>query len=183
MAGSLILATLAVKAQRTVQSRRIGWLWNGPPPTPAGTDRYTNHLRALGWTEGQNLVIERRYANGDDTQLPGLVQQLMRLKVELIVAEGTVVALMAKRATSSIPIVVARSGDPFAPVSLRTSPGPTPTSPERPPCLRRSISSASSCCVNYYLQCGASESSLFWPIRLIALPPLRAQTASWMASS
>lgn len=78
-----------------------------PPPTPPGTDRYTNHLRALGWTEGQNLVIERRYANGDDTQLPGLVQQLMRLKVELIVAEGTVVALMAKRATSSIPIVVA----------------------------------------------------------------------------
>jgi len=112
MAGSLILATLTAKAQRTVQSRHIGWLWNGPPPTPAETDRYTNHLRALGWTEGQNLVIERRYANGDDTQLPGLVQQLIQLKVELIVAEGTVVALMAKRATGSIPIVVARSGDP-----------------------------------------------------------------------
>ena len=69
-------------------------------------------LPALGWIEGQNLVIEQRYAGGNASLLPDLAEQLVRLKVETIVVEGTVVALAAKKATNTIPIVVARSGDP-----------------------------------------------------------------------
>ena len=78
----------------------------------AGTDRYATHLDALGWTEGRNLIIERRYSDGNEAQLTPLVRQLVQLKVELVVSEGTVAALAAKQATSSVPIVVARSGDP-----------------------------------------------------------------------
>jgi putative tryptophan/tyrosine transport system substrate-binding protein len=112
MAGSLIAASLGVKAQQVAQARRIGWLWNVAPLTPADLQEHTRDLRALGWVAGQNLVIEWRYASGNDSLLPALAEELVRLKVEIIVAEGTIVALAAKSVTSATPIVVARSGDP-----------------------------------------------------------------------
>ena len=111
-ASSLVIVPHLLNAQETRQVRRIGWLWNQAPVTPADFHEYTKHLRALGWIEGQNLVIDQRYASGTDNLLPALAEELVRLKVEIIVAEGTVVALAAKKATSTIPIVVNRSGDP-----------------------------------------------------------------------
>lgn len=111
-ASSLVIVPHVLNAQQTRQVRRIGWLWNQAPVTPADFYEYTKYLRALGWIEGQNLVIDQRYASGTDNLLPDLAEQLVRLKVEIIVAEGTVVALAAKKATSAIPIVVNRSGDP-----------------------------------------------------------------------
>ena len=80
--------------------------------SPADFQQHTLSLRALGWIEGQNLVIEQRYTSGNASLLSALAEDLVRLKVELIVAEGTVAALAAKKATNGIPIVVARSGDP-----------------------------------------------------------------------
>jgi putative ABC transport system substrate-binding protein len=112
IAGSLIAAPLGAIAQQVAQARRIGWLWNIAPLTRADLQEHTRDLRALGWVEGRNLVIESRYANGDDSLLPALAEELVRLKVEIIVAEGTIVALAAKSVTSATPIVVARSGDP-----------------------------------------------------------------------
>ena len=71
-------------------------------------------LRELGWTEGQNITIEYRYANGNNDRLPELAAELVRLKVDVIVASIGTDAAIAKSATTSIPIVMASGGDPVA---------------------------------------------------------------------
>ena len=111
--GSLVVAPLAAKALQAGSVRRIGWLWNKPPRTPDEISKaYPTHLRALGWIEGQNLVIERRYSGGKTELLKTLADELVRLKPDLIVAEGTVATLAVKGATSTIPVIFSRSGDP-----------------------------------------------------------------------
>jgi putative ABC transport system substrate-binding protein len=113
VASSLVTISLTAGAQRTDRVRRIGWLWNEPPATPdIERKAYPAHLRAVGWIEGQNLIVENRYTSGRTDLLAALAEELVGLKVDLIVAEGTVAALAAKKATSTIPIVVARSADP-----------------------------------------------------------------------
>lgn len=113
VASGLILVSLAATAQQAGQVRRIGWLWNGLPQSADEIGKaYPVHLRSVGWVEGQNLIVERRYSSDRDDRLKPLAIELVRLKVDLIVAEGTVAALAAKNATSSIPIVFARSADP-----------------------------------------------------------------------
>jgi len=70
-------------------------------------------LAELGWIEGKNLVVERRYAENRLERLPELAAELVRLNVEVIVATGTLGPLAAKRATSTIPIVMTAAGDPL----------------------------------------------------------------------
>ena len=112
-ACSLVVAPLAGRAQQAGRARRIGWLWNDPPQTPDEIGKaYPTHLRALGWIEGQNLIIERRYSGGKTELLKGLADELAGLKLDLIAAEGTIATLAVKNATRSIPIVFSRSGDP-----------------------------------------------------------------------
>jgi len=62
-------------------------------------------LPELGWIEGKNVVIERRYAENRLERLPELAAELVRLKVDVIVGIGTLAPLAAKRATTGIPIV------------------------------------------------------------------------------
>ncbi len=69
-------------------------------------------LRELGYREGQNVDVVERWADGQADQLPALAAELVRLPVDLIVAEGTPAALAARDATATIPIVMAPSGDP-----------------------------------------------------------------------
>ena len=69
-------------------------------------------LRDLGWVEGQNVAVERRYSAGKNEILRDLAAELVRLKVDGIVAIGTAAGLAAKNATETIPIVLARGGDP-----------------------------------------------------------------------
>jgi putative ABC transport system substrate-binding protein len=71
-------------------------------------------LRDLGWVEGKNISIEYRYAEGRSVRLPDLAADLVRLKVDIIVASATTAALAAQKATRAIPIVVAAGGDPVA---------------------------------------------------------------------
>ena len=71
-------------------------------------------LRDLGWIEGRNLLVERRYANNRSELLFPLAEELVRLQVELIVTEGTPATLAAKSATNTIPIVIRSSGDPVS---------------------------------------------------------------------
>jgi putative ABC transport system substrate-binding protein len=71
-------------------------------------------LSKLGWVEGKNIAIEYRFAEGKRERLPELAADLVRLKVDLIVARTTPPALAAKRATTSIPIVITNAGDPVA---------------------------------------------------------------------
>jgi putative tryptophan/tyrosine transport system substrate-binding protein len=76
-------------------------------------DVFTEALRELGWVEGENVVFERRYAENRLERLPELAADLVRLKVDVIVATGTLAPLAAKRATSTIPIVMVNAGDPL----------------------------------------------------------------------
>jgi ABC-type uncharacterized transport system substrate-binding protein len=69
-------------------------------------------LRDLGWIEGQNIAIERRYANASYKQLPDIATELVRLRVDVIVVRDSVAIRSATQATNTIPIVAAVSGDP-----------------------------------------------------------------------
>jgi len=71
-------------------------------------------LRELGYVEGQNIIIEYRYAGGSSDRLRELAAELVRLKVEAIVSTGTEGALAAKKATTTIPIIMATGDDPVA---------------------------------------------------------------------
>ena len=68
-------------------------------------------LRDLGWIEGRNLVIEFRWAEGNYDQLPVLAEELLRLNINVLVTHGAAGALAAKKATSTIPIVITAVGD------------------------------------------------------------------------
>src|SRR5713101_4739305 len=109
---SLILAPLAAQAQpQTGKVWRLGVLTSLYPPDADPPQAFRQGLRTLGYVEGQNLVIEWRYAQGRDDRLPGLAAQLVRLNVDLIVADTTLAVRAAMQATSTIPIVIATSAD------------------------------------------------------------------------
>jgi putative ABC transport system substrate-binding protein len=80
----------------------------------ANVDAFRQGLRELGYVENQHFVIKYRSADGQDARFPDLVTELVRLEVDVIVTRGTPAALAAKRATDTIPIVMASSGDPVA---------------------------------------------------------------------
>ena len=75
-------------------------------------DGFRQALRDLEYVEGKNIVIEYRFAEGKADRLPDLAAELVRLKVDIIVAQSTETVLAAKNATSTIPIVMTNSGDP-----------------------------------------------------------------------
>jgi len=108
-------APTAVTAELESKLARIGRVYTGAPSTtPRGFAGFTERLRELGWTEGRNLVIESRWAEGRDERFPGLVRELIERKVDVIVVTGTAAAVAAKQTTSTVPIVVAGMGDPVA---------------------------------------------------------------------
>jgi len=98
-----------------VKVARIGLLEQvGSPSGPRGPiyEAFRQQLRELGYVEGQNIVIEYRAAEGRAERLPDFAAELVRLKVDVIVAGGTLAPLAAKHATGTIPIVLAAAGDP-----------------------------------------------------------------------
>jgi putative ABC transport system substrate-binding protein len=112
LASGPLLAPLAATAQTTASVRRIGWLAVGDPPPPHVIEQRYPPLKALGWIEGKNLIVEQRYANNSAERLRVLADELVRLDVELIVTQGTAATLAAKNATTTIPIVMYSAGDP-----------------------------------------------------------------------
>jgi len=115
LALGLLLAPLAAEAQQPAKVPRIGVL---SPYSPSDTalwhQAFRQGLRDLGWLEGKNISIEYRYAEGRNDRLPDLAADLVRLKVDIIVAAVTPDALAAKNATRTIPIIMASPGDPIA---------------------------------------------------------------------
>jgi putative ABC transport system substrate-binding protein len=111
---NLFLAPLAADAQQAGKVPRIGFLsLTSPSDRPFLLDAFRQRLRELGWVEGQNIVIDYRYAEDRVDRLPDLAAELVRLKVDLIVASaGTQVATAAKNATETIPIVMIFVRDP-----------------------------------------------------------------------
>ena len=111
--GGILSVSHATEAQQAGRVYRIGYL---SAPTRAsveqGLQAFLRTLRELGWIEGQNLVIEYRWADGNIERLPSLAAELVAQKVDLIVAPAGTAALAAKKATSSIPIVMIFPADP-----------------------------------------------------------------------
>ena len=112
VAAGLFVAPLVTRAQTPKTVRRIGYLSYATRLTPAELQERNAPLRELGWVEGQNLTVERRYANGRVELVQPFAEELVRLKVEIIVTNGTIATVAAKNATTSIPIVMSSSGDP-----------------------------------------------------------------------
>jgi putative ABC transport system substrate-binding protein len=112
VAAGMIAAPLAASAQTATTVRRIGVLMPGARPTPAKLQEQSAPLRARGWVEGQNLLVERRYANDRAELLQPFAEELVRLKVEIIVTGGTAATLAAKNATTTIPIIIYSAADP-----------------------------------------------------------------------
>jgi putative ABC transport system substrate-binding protein len=81
---------------------------------PHALEAFRQGLRDLGWVEGQNIIVEYRWTEGRFERLPSLVEELVRLKVDLIVAPTSIYTGAAKRATSTIPIVFASHADPIS---------------------------------------------------------------------
>lgn len=108
----LVVVPLAAKTQAATTVRRIGWLAFGERPPAAVVEQRYPPLRELGWIEGQNLLIEYRYANNRAELLRPFAEELVQLKVELIVTQGTAATQEAKNATTTIPIVMYSAGDP-----------------------------------------------------------------------
>jgi len=112
--GAAAAWPLAAHAQQQAgKVPRIGFLGvTSPSDRPSLLDAFRQGLRELGWVEGQNIVIDYRYAEGRVDRLPDLAADPVRLKVDLIVSEGTQGVTAAKNATDTIPIVMTTVRDP-----------------------------------------------------------------------
>jgi putative ABC transport system substrate-binding protein len=102
-----IASVRPIEAQQTKKVPRIAYLGGGSAELEKSwLDAFLNGLRELGYFEGKNIVVERRYAGGQYDQLPGLATELVRLKVDVILAASTPVAHSVKKATSTILVVM-----------------------------------------------------------------------------
>jgi putative ABC transport system substrate-binding protein len=115
----LFLLALAAAAPALAQPAgkvwRVGFLSPAPASSPvwkARLDQLKAGLRELGYAEGKNLALELRWAEGDPARLAGLAAELARLKPDVIVTATTPAAMALKRATQTVPIVLASVGDP-----------------------------------------------------------------------
>jgi putative ABC transport system substrate-binding protein len=115
LALSVLAAPIAVGAQPARQVWRIGYLGTSSPSLePNLVNAFRQGLREFGHIEGQDIVIEYRWAEGKYDRFPELAAELVRLKVDVILTAGTPGALAAKQATRTIPIVMAVVADALA---------------------------------------------------------------------
>jgi len=115
LAAVLSFGWSAADAQQPTKPARIGYLSGGTPSAARHLlEAFRQGLRELGYTEGQNVTIDYRWAEGRADQLPGLAEELVRLKADVIVTHGAVATRAARAATGAIPIVFASSGDAVA---------------------------------------------------------------------
>ena len=111
----ILVAPLAARAQPPAKVSRIGVLFSGSASSAAHlAEAFRQGLSAAGYEDGRSIFIEFRYAGGKLDRLPDLVAELVRLKVDIIVATTTPPALAAQKATATIPIITVAVGDPVA---------------------------------------------------------------------
>jgi putative ABC transport system substrate-binding protein len=124
VACGVLTAPLAGRAQQVGKVYRIGILEAIPAAqNAANLDALRKGLRGFGYVEGRNLIIDYRSADGHAERFPALASELVRLKAELIVTRGTPAAQAAKKATGTIPVIMATMGDPRAIVASFAHPG------------------------------------------------------------
>ncbi len=110
-----LLTFSLVEAQQPTKLHRIGYLLGASSSFyTARIDAFQQGLNELGYTEGKNIVIEYRYADGKADRLPALAVELVRLKLDVIVATTTPSVLAVKKASATIPIVFVSVADPVA---------------------------------------------------------------------
>jgi putative ABC transport system substrate-binding protein len=115
LAFALLACPSAGEAQQTGKVARVGFLYFGSRDPGPGGDRYAAFLegmRELGYVEGRSLIVEARFADSKPERVPDLVQELLRLKVDTIVAAGLPVYRALRRATTTLPVVVTVTADP-----------------------------------------------------------------------
>ena len=110
--AGIALGSSSARAQTGTAMRLVGVLSIGPTDTEEQRREWMIPMRELGWIEGRNLAVERRFANLQVDPLRPYAEELVRLKVEVILTFGTEAAFAAKNATASIPIVLNSAGDP-----------------------------------------------------------------------
>jgi putative ABC transport system substrate-binding protein len=112
IAGGLLAAPLAARAQSATKIPRVGVLLFGTPDTDPSLKSFRAGLRDLGHVEGKTIALEFHYAGGKPERLPDLARDLVGTKPDVIFALGGDVAPFVRTATTTIPIVVAVSNDP-----------------------------------------------------------------------
>jgi putative ABC transport system substrate-binding protein len=106
-----LVADSFAEAQQSEKVHKIGFLSESKGLLSINGEAFVQGLRKLGYVEGKNISIERRFTIGNAERIPELTAELVRLKVDVIFAPGTAVALAAKNATQTIPIVFASVSD------------------------------------------------------------------------
>jgi putative ABC transport system substrate-binding protein len=115
LALALLACRPAVEAQQVGKVGRVGFLYFGSRQTGLGPDRYAAFLdgmRALGYIEGKTVIVEARFAESKPERLSGLAEDLLRLKVDVIVATGSPVYRVLQRMTGVPPVVITVTNDP-----------------------------------------------------------------------
>ena len=156
LAGALVGAAFVANAQpQTGKSWRIGYLSVGARPSDGDLPRSLRQaLQELGYIEGKNIIYANRWAEAKRERLPTLAAELVALKVDVIITQGSAAALACKEATSTIPIVMTLSGDPVGVGLIATLAHPggnvtgitddaTPLSAKRLQLLKEAVPSAS----------------------------------------
>ena len=108
---AVLCSPFAHAAEPADKVARVGFV--GTESLSRGVPAFWEHLHELGWVEGKNLVIEARWAEGQVDRLPALMNQVIAQNVDVLFTYGTPAAVAAKKATSTVPIVVAMVGDPL----------------------------------------------------------------------
>jgi putative ABC transport system substrate-binding protein len=110
----LFALSVSAQAQQTGKIFRIGFLDGSTASGMAGVlDAFRQELNKLGWIDGKHITIEARFGEQKNERLPDLAAELVGLKVDLIVVTTVTPALAAKSATTTIPIVMMYSSDPW----------------------------------------------------------------------
>jgi ABC-type uncharacterized transport system substrate-binding protein len=113
LGGGAVALPLAARAQPMAKVWRVGMLeTTAATLNAANLDAFRQALRQLGYVEGQNLIVEYRSGDGHIDRFPQLAAELVHLNVDIIITRGTPAALAAKKATTTIPIVMAAIGEP-----------------------------------------------------------------------
>jgi putative ABC transport system substrate-binding protein len=128
VASGALALPFAALAQQTTKIWRIGYL-RRTSREPADIEALRQGLRELGYVEGQNLVIDERYANGDAARLPDLARELVQLKVQVLVVDGGTTVRAVREVVGTTPLVFTFTGDPVGAGFVRSldHPGGTMT--------------------------------------------------------
>jgi putative ABC transport system substrate-binding protein len=114
LCAMLLALSVSIEAQQLKKVPRIGFLTPGGEATlELNREAFRQGLRELGYLEGKNITIEYRYAQGKFERLPELAEELVRLKVDIIIAVNATAARAVKNVTTNVPIIVPNAGDPI----------------------------------------------------------------------